>query len=303
MLFSGQRIVLQPLADELLELSFDSLDGINKFDRQTLSELSKVLTLIKAAGPRGLVLTSRQKVFFAGGDIGEFVERFNLSDNDILIQIGEFNQLLLQLSNLPCPTLCALNGAALGGGMEIALACDYRLALAGIKLGFPEVSLGIMPGTGGSARLPRLVGIDTALQWICHGVIHSAEHALAEGVIDELVAASADDRPGSQQRLANRAKAALHKLCEQPQCWQQQRTEQRSAKPSCSAAALAQLHYQLEQRYKDRTLTARLKAAQTMQVSIGLDFAEALTAESAAVTELGKSADSQTLVQQFISST
>ena len=299
-LFSGQRIALQPLGDELLELSFDSREGINKFDRQTLVELTQTLTLVEAVGPRGLLLSSRQKVFFAGGDISEFIARFSLSDNDILHQLEEFNQLLLQLSDLPCPTVSALNGAALGGGMEIALASDYRLALADIKLGFPEVSLGIIPGTGGSVRLPRLVGIDTALQWICHGTIHSAKQALSVGLIDELVATLTDDRPRSLQRLASRAKAALLELGEHPKSWQQRRTELRGAHATCSPAALAHLQSQLEQNYNDRTLTARLKAAQTMQASISLEFAEALSAESAVVAELGKSANSQALIKKFI---
>jgi 3-hydroxyacyl-CoA dehydrogenase len=91
------------------------------------------------------------------------------------------------IEDCPKPVICALHGAALGGGFELALGCDARIALEGTVIGLPEVSLGIIPGAGGTQRLPRLVGIEKSIELICGGVRIKAAEALKLGIINKLV--------------------------------------------------------------------------------------------------------------------
>ncbi|HEY5717878.1 MAG TPA: fatty acid oxidation complex subunit alpha FadB, partial [Motiliproteus sp.] len=94
----------------------------------------------------------------------------------------------MQLEALPCAVVAAINGLALGGGFEFCLAADYRVMASGAKVGLPEVKLGIYPGWGGTVRLPRLIGADNAIEWICSGNEKRADAALKEGAVDAVVA-------------------------------------------------------------------------------------------------------------------
>ena len=88
------------------------------------------------------------------------------------------------IEDLPYPTVAAINGFALGGGLEICLTCDKRVISSSASIGLPETGLGIMPGWGGTVRLPRLVGFNLALGWIVYGAPQSADQAMAAGAVD-----------------------------------------------------------------------------------------------------------------------
>ncbi len=129
---------------------------------------------------RAIVIRGGGKLFSGGADITEFDEG-TVKDGPWL------PDLIDRIEASPKPVVAAIHGLALGGGLEIALGCHYRLAAPGTKLGLPEVSLGILPGAGGTQRLPRLVGVGAALEMIVLGAPISAAQALAIGLVDEVV--------------------------------------------------------------------------------------------------------------------
>ena len=150
---------------------------------------------------RGVVLTGAgDKAFIAGADIGELARATAIEAE----QSSRFGQAVLDLiENLGKPVVAAVNGFALGGGCETAMACTIRIAVDGAKFGQPEVALGLLPGGGGTQRLPRLVGKGRALQLILSGEMISAQEAYRIGLVNEIVAAA---------DLITRAEAILNKI-------------------------------------------------------------------------------------------
>lgn len=188
MLFSGTAFKLTR-DNEILELCFDSQDEkVNVFNRSALKEFGEVLSVIeKEADAQGLVMTSGKSVFVAGADITEFLDYFSAPDEVLHAMLNEVNALFNRFEDLPFPTVAAINGEAQGGGFEICLASDFRVAAPTARMGLPEVKLGIMPGWGGSVRLPRLIGVDNAVEWMCTGSSKKASAALKDGAIDAVV--------------------------------------------------------------------------------------------------------------------
>src|SRR4051812_38825432 len=170
-LHQGQTVRLIQLDHGLVELCFDRKgEAINKLDRLALSELHEAIALAAAEpGLRGVLLTSAKEVFIAGADITEFGALFKRPDEEMLDHFRDSNAVLSGLERLDVPVLAAINGYALGGGLELALCCDYRVMSAAAQVGLPEVSLGLFPGLGGTVRLPRIAGLETAIAWIAGG--------------------------------------------------------------------------------------------------------------------------------------
>ena len=153
-------------------LCFDAPDsGANVFNSATLACLEERLTEIEAnSSIKGLVISSaKDSIFIAGADISEFCEIDSPDAAREVIRKGQ--GLFMRIQNLRVTTVAAIHGAAMGGGCEITLACDYRLASPDkcTKIGLPETNLGILPGWGGSIRLPRIVGLPKALDIILAG--------------------------------------------------------------------------------------------------------------------------------------
>ncbi len=191
MVYQGKAFKVHALEDGVFELQFD-LEGesINKFNQLAINELQQAVELLQARDDlRGLLISSAKPAFIVGADITIFMAVFEKSDDEIIAINMAMNRTLSALEDLPCPTVAAINGLALGGGFELCLAADYRVMAAGARVGLPEVKLGIFPGWGGTVRLPRLIGVDNAFEWICAGKEKSAEEALFEGVADAVVAA------------------------------------------------------------------------------------------------------------------
>ena len=137
----------------------------------------------RAPEHRGVLITGAgDRAFAAGADVAELVDR----PPDVALD-GVVQGILNELEDLPFPTVAALNGHALGGGWELALACDVRVAVPAAKVGFPEVGLGIMPGAGGIGRLLQHVGVGLAKEWILTGRLLSAQEAAAHGLINRVV--------------------------------------------------------------------------------------------------------------------
>ena len=188
MLFSGSAFKLTR-DNNILELCFDSQnEKVNVFNRSALKEFGEVLSAIdKQTGVHGLILSSAKSVFIAGADITEFLGYFSAPDDVLSTMLDEVNALFNRFEDLPFPTVAAINGEAQGGGFEICLASDFRIAAPSARVGLPEVKLGIMPGWGGSVRLPRLIGVDNAVEWMCTGASKKASAALKDGAIDAVI--------------------------------------------------------------------------------------------------------------------
>ncbi len=186
-MFAGQAITLNKLESGIVQLIFDAQDApVNKFDQRTLTELGKVISLLCEKGARGLICSSAKPAFIVGADISEFTALFELPRAELLQWVRASNALFTRLESLSFPTVSLINGHALGGGLEFCLATDYRIASGDAVLGFPEVSLGICPGFGGTVRAPRIMEPEAALQWLSGGQSFDANQALLLGAIDTI---------------------------------------------------------------------------------------------------------------------
>jgi enoyl-CoA hydratase len=178
-----ERIRLE-IEDHTAVLTVDRPEVRNALDTGTVHEIHAALDSIQADRTiRVLIVTGAgEKVFVAGADVNTLLAR---SDRETLDAAN--NRLFSRLEAVALPTIAAINGFALGGGLELALACDLRIAADNAQLGLPETGLGIIPGAGGTHRLPRLVGIGVAKDMILAGTILEAEEALRVGLVNKVV--------------------------------------------------------------------------------------------------------------------
>ncbi len=158
---------------------------LNLVTREMTLELRAALTRLAAADDvRAVVVSGRgDRAFCAGSHIGEFEELHGrVAEGKLLLEKLVYRQ----LADLPMPTIAAVEGDALGGGLELALCCDLRVASARARLGMPEVRLGVMPGSGGTQRLPRVVGLARAKELILTGRILTADEAERIGLVNSV---------------------------------------------------------------------------------------------------------------------
>jgi enoyl-CoA hydratase len=178
--------LLYEAKDQIAKITFNRPSVLNALNRKTMEELGEALEKVRADDSvRVLILTGAgEKAFVAGADISELAQRTPVDGKDYTL----FGQgVIHRLETLGKPSIAAINGFALGGGCEVALACSIRIAGKNAKLGQPEVKLGIIPGYGGSQRLPRLCGKGVAHEWILTGEIFSAEEACRVGLVNRVV--------------------------------------------------------------------------------------------------------------------
>lgn len=160
-------------------------DALNAFNYETLEELQKTVEKIRISTEARVVIFTGagEKAFSVGADLKE---RRTLSDEDVKRNIYKIGEVFSAIDQLPQPTIAAINGFAFGGGTELALACDFRIAAAGTLMGLTETSLAIIPGAGGTQRLPRLIGQAKALELILTARRISAEEALQYGLVNSI---------------------------------------------------------------------------------------------------------------------
>jgi enoyl-CoA hydratase len=173
----------------------------NALDTDTVEELHRALDEVRQAGATVLIVTGvGDKAFVSGADINAIRAR---SRADALASIN--SRLMSAVENHEAVTIAAVNGYALGGGCELALACDLRIASETAVFGLPEPTLGIIPGAGGTQRLPRIVGLGRAKEMILTGARWDAQQALAAGLVSEVVPAA--ELLAAARRLAERVLA------------------------------------------------------------------------------------------------
>jgi len=163
-------------------LSVDRPEALNALSKEIVDELETVIDEIAADESVKVVVIGGTENFAAGADIKGMIECSPEQARKFV-----FNRCYNKIMNLSVPTIAVIDGYALGGGMELALSCDMRIASESAKLGFPEINLGIMPGAGGTVRLPRLVGYAKACELILTGGHISAEEAEKIGLVNLVV--------------------------------------------------------------------------------------------------------------------
>ena len=181
------RIVFEPPADDGIALvAINRPEKLNALDAAVIAELDDAFARVAgSADIRGLILTgSGDKAFVAGADIRELATKNPVEAREFSL---EGQRVFRKLELMPKPSIAAINGFALGGGLELALCCTLRVASPNAKLGQPEVKLGLTPGYGGTQRLPRLVGRGRALEMLLTGEPIGAEEALRMGLVNHVV--------------------------------------------------------------------------------------------------------------------
>jgi enoyl-CoA hydratase/carnithine racemase len=180
-------------------LTLAMLHGLAELQARAAADHALRVVILTGAGDRA---------FCAGADLKE---RARMGDADVAGFHKALRDALAGLEALPQPVVAAVNGAALGGGLELALACDLRVAAEGVEVGLPEVGLGIIPGGGGTARLPRIVGLGRAKELVLTGRRVGAAEALAMGLVTEVVPAArlAEAALALAERLARNAPVSL----------------------------------------------------------------------------------------------
>jgi 3-hydroxyacyl-CoA dehydrogenase / enoyl-CoA hydratase / 3-hydroxybutyryl-CoA epimerase / enoyl-CoA isomerase len=190
MIYQSDELTVKRLEGDIAELNFDLQgESVNKFNSATVESLTAAVDALEAEnGIKGLLVTSGKPVFIVGADITEFVGLFGAAKEDMKAFSGRNNGNLNRIAALPYPSVVAINGFAMGGGLEICLACDFRVMSTAAKIGLPETKLGILPGWGGTVRLPRIIGVDEAVMWMATGKDQRADAALKAGAVDAVAA-------------------------------------------------------------------------------------------------------------------
>jgi 3-hydroxyacyl-CoA dehydrogenase/enoyl-CoA hydratase/3-hydroxybutyryl-CoA epimerase/enoyl-CoA isomerase len=234
LLFQGQSIrASAPDTEGVVEICFDrQADAINKFDDRTVQELREVTALLAAQKDlRGVLVSSAKDVFIVGADITEFGAKFAQSAEAISADVARSNEVFIAFEDLSVPSVVAINGYALGGGLEFALSCAVRVIASGAQVGVPEVKLGLFPGFGGTVRLARLAGPAIACDWVTSGRPASAEAALAAGVVDEVA---------TPEAVNERARALLQQAMAGTLDWRARQQRKRAPLPHLNVESFAE---------------------------------------------------------------
>jgi enoyl-CoA hydratase len=171
--------------EELALIRLNRPKALNALSLALVKDLGRAFDEVAAGDARALLITGTgEKAFCAGADISELAER-SLMDKKRDAELGQAT--MARLERLPMPSVAIINGYAFGGGLELALACTFRLATPNAKLGLPEIKLGLIPGYGGTQRLPRVVGEARALEMILTAKTLDAPTALAWGLVSRVV--------------------------------------------------------------------------------------------------------------------
>lgn len=204
----SQDIVVDALGNDIVEIRLNRPERMNALGVATVGALERAVREAAATRARVVLLRGSGRAFCAGADLKE---RKGMDLAARLAHNGAIRAAIDAIAGARFVTIAVLNGLALGGGLELALACDLRIAAAGISLGLPESRVGAFPGAGGTQRLPRLIGASRALQMMLSGEPVTSEYALGIGLVNEVVAP--EELPARAhafaQMLASRSAPAL----------------------------------------------------------------------------------------------
>lgn len=196
--------IIADVKENILYITINREQKLNALNREVLTELANAIAFAKESDEvRGVLITGAgEKAFVAGADISEF-QNYTLAEGAALAKSGQAN-VFDAIENCPKPVVAAVNGFALGGGLELAMACHIRIASENAKLGLPEVTLGLIPGYGGTQRLTQLVGKGRAIEMITTADMITAEKAYHIGLVNEVVPQA--ELIGKAEEILNRIK-------------------------------------------------------------------------------------------------
>lgn len=180
---TGPDLIHLEESDGLATITLDQ-PPVNALDRELVTQLSEAIAEVRASETvRAVLVTGGPEVFAAGGDVKEMS---TWDYRTALLRSSGLGDACTALSRLPVPVVAEIHGYALGGGCELALAADFRVCSTRSRLGFPEITLGLIPGAGGTQRLPRLVGTARAKRLIMTGRAVTAQEAVDIGLVDRV---------------------------------------------------------------------------------------------------------------------
>jgi 3-hydroxyacyl-CoA dehydrogenase/enoyl-CoA hydratase/3-hydroxybutyryl-CoA epimerase/enoyl-CoA isomerase len=295
MSYEGRAVKVLPLDDGFVELRFDlENESVNKLSQAVVAELEQAIAGLPTGGAlRGVLVTSGKDAFIVGADVTEFVSLFDRSEDDIRGFLLKGDRVFSALEDLDAPSVAAINGVALGGGFELCLSASYRVMSTQARVGLPETKLGIFPGWGGTVRLSRVCGADSAIEWIATGEPYGAAEALKTGAVDA-VCEPAD--------LRETALSTLHEAAAGRLDWRQRREDKKAplkldrveagmvfAGGKALVAAKAGPHY-----------PAPVAAIEAIERGAGLGRDEALAIEAAVCARIAKTETARSLVSVFL---
>ncbi|MAA89758.1 MAG: fatty acid oxidation complex subunit alpha FadB [Deltaproteobacteria bacterium] len=293
--FNGEALQCRMIEDGVVEMTFDlQNESVNKFNRVTMEEYREVVNQLgQESGLKGLMINSAKEAFIVGADINEFLGFFQMPLDELIEQIKRQQQVFLDMENLGVPSVCAINGYALGGGFEITLASTFRIASTQAKVGLPEVKLGLLPGFGGTTRLPRLIGADNALEWAAAGDEKKPDEALKAGAVDAVV---------EPEQLKEASMKMLMKAIQGELNWQSRvKNKQGPLKLNENEAMMTfeTARAFISQKTKGQ-YPSPLTIVGVMQASAGLTIREALDVEAEGFAELAKTSEARALISLFL---
>lgn len=297
-MFKGSAITVQMLDNGIAELKFDLQgESVNKFDTATVKELDQAVAAIETSGDvKGVLLTSGKGVFIVGADITEFLPIFSQANTgeNVISHLSKNSEIFSRIEDLNVPTCVAINGFAMGGGLEIALACDFRLMSSAAKIGLPETKLGLIPGWGGTVRLPRIAGADTAIEWIASGKEQRPDVALKTGVVDGVIA---------PELLRDAAISVLQNAIDGKMDYQTRRANKKG--PLKLNQTEAMMVFETSKAFvagqAGPNYPAPIIAIECMQKSAGLSRDEALAIEAKGFAQATETSAAESLVGIFLS--
>ena len=295
MIYSGKAVSVELLDDGIAELKFDLQgESVNKFNQETVQDLGAAVEALKGnSDVKGVIVTSGKGVFIVGADITEFTEMFKLPEDEIAGWCVKSNQVFNAFEDLDVPKVCAINGIALGGGLEMALTADFRVMSTEAQVGLPEVKLGLYPGFGGTVRLPRLIGVDNAVEWIAAGGQHKADKAMKDGVVDAVVA---------PDKLRDAAINLVKQCLEGKIDFRKKRQEKLEPLklPPMENMMAFQTSMGFVAQQAGKNYPAPVAAVKTMQTHAGMNRDKALEAEAAGFAKVAKTEQATALVGLFL---
>lgn len=293
MIYQSSEIQVELIEHYIAHLMFNAKGSVNKLDQATLNHLDEALDAVIEYKPKALLISSTKDAFIVGADITEFLELFQQTAPELKKWLDKANDIFNKLEDLPMPTLSVVHGFALGGGCETILACDFRIADSTGLIGLPETKLGIMPGFGGTVRLPRLIGAENALEWITTGKHFKADAALKVGAVDAVVV---------EEHLMSAAIIMLQNAMDNKLDWQARRAQKKAplllentehlmafSTAKALVSQLAGKHY-----------PAPIQAVVAIEKAAGMERDEALEVEKKAFIELTQTEAATALVSLFL---
>lgn len=293
-MYTGEKLSLTKIDNDFLELNFNSTEGsVNKLDKQTLDELHQALTIAQQQKVAGLILTSSKKAFIVGADITQFKQMFDASEDQFLASAKHINGMMSCIEDMPFPTVVAINGFALGGGLEVCLACDARIISTQARIGLPETGLGILPGWGGTVRLPRLSDFATALEWITSARQYSAQKAQKSGIVDKVVEPE-NLRAEALSHLASMASGDID------YCLTRKRKLSPVDQEQSEISAIANMAKAMVMEKTAGHYPAPIKAIELITQSASLSRDQAIEKEASVFYELSQSPEARALIGLFV---